>query len=85
MFLNGNLSKMIIEIKGLSTGQKIKKILVDISFDYDGNETVEVQVNNQIKEQTKPQEVINNNPVQTKDNESREPKPIPQEMLDIEF
>lgn len=76
---------MIIEIKGLPTGQKIKKILVDISFDSDGNETVEVQVNNQVKEQTKSQEVINNNPVQTKDNESREPPPIPQEMLDIEF
>lgn len=76
---------MIIEIKSLPTGQKIKKIFVDILFDSDGNETVEVQVNNQVKEHTKPQEIINNNPVQTKDNELREPKPIPQEMLDIEF
>lgn len=78
---------MIIEIKGLPAGQKIKKILIDISFDSENSgEAVEVQINEQEKTQIKNQEIINNKPVAPKDKEAnREPPPIPQEMLDIEF
>ncbi len=84
---------MIIEIKGLPEGQKIKHINVDIEFD-DSGEIESVNVNplteGSYKTNAKEQSVTNLKPViqappATSQDTNREQKEIPNEMKNIEF
>ena len=79
---------MIIEIKGLPTGQKIKHINVDITFDDDGTATVRTDP------VFKPPVSIEQGNTQdlpaipvppTNNIDDRPKKDIPSEMTDMEF
>ena len=84
---------MIIEIKGLPEGQKIKHINVDISFD-DSGDIQDINTKADIGSYKQP-ENIPTEPVMPQNEsfkeyevqsiEKREKKEIPDEMRDIEF
>lgn len=85
---------MIIEIKNLPEGRKVKHINVDISFEEDGP-AVEVKTDTHIELGSErphppappvppPKRVINED-LKPSIPETRETKPIPDEMKDLEF
>ena len=85
---------MIIEIKNLPNGQKIKHVHIDIDFDDNGNVSEErVSVNNDIQQSNefkKNEQFTNLEPhihesKEIQHEEARERMDIPPEMLDGEF
>lgn len=85
---------MIIEIKNLPNGQKIKHVHIDIDFDDNGNVSEErVSVNNSV--QKTDDDMKNEQPIgleqhvheskEIQREEPREKMDIPPEMLDGEF
>lgn len=75
---------MIIEIKDIPTGQKIQKITFDVVFveysDSSGNVlSKEIQQFSDIPVTNVSAEIT------SKSDEVREAKPVPKEMLDVEF
>lgn len=72
---------MIIEIKDLPSGRKVKHISVDITFEEDGSPVVKTSTAEEPKEEIKFENV---EPPKVQDSQ-REQKEIPPEMSDMEF
>lgn len=88
---------MIIEIKDLPPGRKVKQISVDVTFEEDGVKVSQQEITSTDNSRPHTEPVITDNPVEpeiekhqdtkspVKDFESREAKDVPDEMLNMEF
>ena len=75
---------MIIEIKDLPEGRKVKHINVDIKFEEDGSVVVKSKTEPSVEVEESPV-VFDTAPVPPVTNIERERKEVPPEMQDLEF
>lgn len=77
---------MIIEIKDLPHGRKVKQIRVDVTFEEDGVKVSEQYVPGDSRDPVK-SEIEKDQDIKqsTQDFETREAKDVPEEMLNMEF